>query len=155
MTDHRSPISSVGFSRRRRVFLFGAAGGLLLLGTAGAVSLNGVNESRIQWLKSTIRQHLPGVTIDEMSLEKFASDIVDAGMVDSTARKISIGLAQAAPWVTSRLPLMSEGLQKLERQVLTEFLLGSDFFRMADPRAQTVTYYARAVACANPFSRAA
>lgn len=155
MTDAVSFKPSAGFSSGRRLFLLGAVGGLFVAGVAGTASMRSGNESRVRWLKSTIRRHLPGVTIDDVSLTQFANEIVAAGMVQSTARKMSIGLAEAAPWAATSLPFVSAGLQKLERLVLTEFLLGSDFFRIDDPRAQIVTYYGRAVACANPFARAA
>jgi hypothetical protein len=139
------------FSVSRRKVLIGAGAGALVLGTVGSLSWNRFADHRARWVEKVVRSNLPGVTVDEPSLAVFVSNILDGGLLKSSARKASLFAEQALPWLTARIPRVRTGLETIERQVLTEYLLGSNFFRVADPKRETIAYYGPAAACANPF----
>jgi hypothetical protein len=135
---------------RRRFMLAGAAGAIAI-GGAGVFSWNSFSGSRAAWVEQVVRRNLPGVHLDERSLANFIRDALAGDLLRPRARKVAVFAHQTAPWLTVRVPQVRDGLEKTERQVLTAYLLGSNFFRVNDPREETITYYGPAVACANPF----
>ncbi|HEX7114010.1 MAG TPA: hypothetical protein VF193_02665 [Steroidobacter sp.] len=100
-----------------------------------------------------IRQNLPGVKLDERSLGEFVHTVLNAEFLAPSTHKAAIMADRAAPWLTARVPKLRNGLETLERKVLTEYLLGSDFFRLRDPKREPVTWSGPALACSNPFAR--
>jgi hypothetical protein len=144
MKTELAPKSS---SRRRFLIASGA-----LLGAAGA-GFSGVRfaGSREQWVAAIIRDNLPGIAIDEESLAKFVEEAVRSDALNPLTHRLAVFAEQNVPWVTARIPKVRNGLDKLERRVLTEFLLGSNFFRVPNPKQETIVYYGPAIACGNPF----
>lgn len=135
----------------RRGFL--VAGGLCAVGAgvAGTAVWTSFRDSRAAWVEDVIRRNLPGVTIDEASLQTFVSEMVSHDWLQPQMHRLSVFAQQTVPWVTARIPKARDGLEKLERRVLTEFLIGSNFFRVSDPKQETISYYGQATACPNPF----
>jgi hypothetical protein len=107
--------------------------------------------SREHWVASIIRDNLPGIAIDQDSLAKFVEQAVRSDALEPVTHRLAVFAEQSVPWVTARIPKVRNGLDKLERRVLTEFLLGSNFFRVPDPKQETIVYYGPAIACGNPF----
>ena len=144
MKTERAPQRS---SRRRFLIASGA-----LIAAAGA-GFSGVRfaDSREEWVASVIRDNLPGITIDTDSLAKFVAESVRGDALRPVTHRLAVFAEQSVPWVTARIPKVRHGLDKLERRVLTEFLLGSNFFRVPNPKQETIVYYGPAIACANPF----
>ena len=134
-------------SRRRFLIASGA-----VIAAAGA-GFSGVRfaGSRTQWVASVIRDNLPGIAIDEESLAKFVEEAVRSDALKPVTHRLAVFAEQNVPWVTARIPKVRNGLDKLERRVLTEFLLGSNFFRVPNPKQETIVYYGPAIACGNPF----
>lgn len=139
------------FSPYRRRLLIASVAGTVALGAAGALPLSRSEYARARWVEEVLRRNLPGVRIDEASLSVFVRDVLAGNHFRARKRGLSVVAQQYVPWLTMRVPKIRTGLEKLERQVLTEYLLGSNFFRVSEPRRETITYYGPAVACANPF----
>jgi hypothetical protein len=113
---------------------------------------NRYTDSRALWIEQVVRGNLPGVSLDERSLPAFVRDVLAGDLLKPHTHRISVFAQQTAPWLTSRVSRAREGLERLERRVLTEYLLGSNFFRVPDPKRETIVYFGSPVACANPFA---
>jgi hypothetical protein len=135
----------------RRTLLLGGAGAIGL-SAGGAFLWNRYSQSRASWVEDVVRRNLPGVVLDEPSLQAFVRDVLSGDLLQPHLYRIAIFAQQATPWITARVPKVRDGLEKLERRVLTEYLLGSNFFRVEDSRRETIVYLGPAVACSNPFA---
>jgi hypothetical protein len=137
---------SIGLSRRDVIVgatALGAAaigGGTILLATADAKAA----------LLGFFRRSLPGVAIDTPS----ANACIDAFMTrwSTMDRQIVSTL-----WQTVGVEMMAESNRKFEtasRLALTQFLVNSNFFQVADPRAEPIVYVDKPAnaACTNPFA---
>jgi hypothetical protein len=139
-----------GFSRSRRRLLI-ASGTVACAGVAfGAWSYS--ERNRAQWIEQVIRSNLPGVALDEPSLQKFIRDTLAGTAMQSQRRRLGIVAHTRVPWLARRIRSLDEGVELSERQVLTDFLMGSNFFRVTEPRQETITYYGALPACGNPFA---
>ena len=136
-------------SPSRRSFLI-ASGAVVAVIGAGISGFRFAS-SREEWVASVIRDNLPGITIDPDSFAKFVQEIVAGDALKPVTHRLAVFAEQSVPWVTARIPKVRNGLDKLERRVLTEFLLGSNFFRVPNPKQETIVYYGPAIACGNPF----
>lgn len=118
----------------------------------GAAAVGGVAWVATSDLKPAglafLKRALPGVTIDEKS----ALVAIDDFMADaSTGKRLVLGAA----WNTVGVGTMAEVVPRFEspaRHLLTQFLLGSNFFHVKDPKAQPIVYTGIGVACSNPFA---
>jgi hypothetical protein len=135
----------------RRKFVVAGAAGVIAIGGIGVFARGSFTSSRAAWVEQVVRRNLPGVRVDEPSLANFVRDALAGDLLEPRARRVAVFAQQAVPWLTVRVPKVRDGLEKAERQVLTAYLLGSNFFRVSDPRQETIMYYGPAVACANPF----
>ena len=133
----------------RRSFLI-ASGALVATVGAGFSGVRFAN-SREHWVTAVIRDNLPGITIDTDSLAKFVEVAVRGDALKPVTHRLAVFADRSVPWVAARIPKVRNGLDKLERRVLTEFLLGSNFFRVPNPKQETIVYYGPAIACGNPF----
>lgn len=143
------------FSPTRRRFLVASAAGAVTLGAVGVIQWNGSASGRALWVENVVRKNLPGVQIDPVSLADFVREILESDLLKASSRKAALLAEQVAPWLTLRVPKIRNGLEGIERQVLTEYLLGGNFFRVSDPKREAIVYYGHATACANPFVRRA
>lgn len=135
----------------RRAFLLtgSAAGGLLVLGGGAAF----VWSDRYRgWIEATLRRALPGYDLEPTGLARFVEDY--------NARKEGGGLklrvfAAAERLVDANWALpakMASDVEEEERRIVSDFLLGSDFFQTYPNGAKTVTYGGPAEACGSPFA---
>lgn len=136
-------------SIHRRLFLLGSAAALASAGV-GFAWLRGAFGPE-QWIEQVVRSNLPGVKFDEVALGEFIAAMAQNDWFAPSSHRLAIAADRTVPWVAARVPKVREGLEKLERRVLTEFLIGSNFFRSPDPRAETIVYFGPAIACGNPF----
>lgn len=132
---------------RRRFIAGGAA--TAAAGVAGIAWVR--SHTTADWIQRVVRSNLPGITLDEESLLRFVQDVQNGELVVARMHRIAVMTQSALPWVAARIPRARIGLEKLERRVLTEYLLGSNFFRVADPAQETIVYHGPARVCANPF----
>jgi hypothetical protein len=140
------------FSPRRRKLLLAGAGGTLALGIFGAASWGALGSYRATWIESVIRDSLPGIALDAASLQAFVNDMLGSERMQRPVVKATVFADRFVPWLPAAISKARDGLEGLERHVLTEYLIGSNFFRVPDPRQETIVYSGRAVACINPFT---
>lgn len=136
----------------RRRFLIVAVGGAVAAGALGIVAVDQSKSGRALWVERVVRRNLPGVMLDEASLSIFVRSVLDGHLVRSRVHRAAILAQRTVPWLTSRVPKAREGLVGLERRVLTEYLIGSNFFRVRDPKRELIVYSGSLTACANPFA---
>lgn len=143
-------IGASRFSPGRRKLLVGASAGALILG-AGAASWGRLTKYRAEWIEQVVRENLPGIDIEPTSLKTFIDYMLTTDRMRPAPVKATVFADQFIPWLPAQVTKARTGLESLERHVLTEFLIGSNFFRVTDPRRETITYNGPTVACINPF----
>jgi hypothetical protein len=99
-----------------------------------------------------VRENLPGIELDPSSLQTFIKDVLANERLQRTAVKATVFADRFVPWLPANITKARDGLEALERFVLTEYLIGSNFFRVPDPKRETIVYSGRAIACINPFT---
>ena len=140
------------FSASRRQVLIGAGTGVMACAAAGG-AWSYSERNRAHWIEQVIRSNLPGVKIDEASLALFVRKTLDSKPMQSTRRRLGIAADQQMSSFARRFNALEEGIEITERQVLTDFLIGSNFFRVSDPKQETIVYYGSVPACNNPCVR--
>ena len=143
----------------RRNILKGGVGaaGLGALGAAGSVLYN----TSARLVEQTVRSHLPGLEISDDDMARFVQDFMaadsDTSNVESLALRLVGPYANLPPfrWMTPRF--VSHRLQKYERRVMNEFMMGTDFFQTYAVGKKKVAYNgiysARAMPCVDPLPR--
>lgn len=139
----------MAFGLKRR-HLFIAAGGSV---AATAVLVVAGHEKGATWLTKhwiaqLVRDSLPGTPIDEASLAAFA---LEAAHGHQLLRRPQ---AHAEPAWRHLLHWPDAGAeqQQLERELVSWFLTGSDFFQRPAGSAEPVVYRGRSPACGNMFA---
>ena len=141
----------IDFSRRG---VIAASAGGVALAALGALGLSSTPQSLI---RAILHRSLPGVKIDEAGLEAFEADYIALAPVLGTSmtkmRAASAAQKLLGLNLLMKAPKFGDTIHRFEREILTMFLVGSDFFSLKDPTAQTVTYIGEHVGCDNPFAR--
>lgn len=135
---------------RRRLMI--SAAGLVAVGTMGAGFLSiEVFGDRYHFFGEVLRRNLPGVTIKDSEIEKFVDAYWPAFRDHFGPRKGR--LLKTLAWLED--VIHGERWKIIvDRDVLTNFLLGSNFFQVPDPQRAEIEFFALPVfACANPFHR--
>lgn len=140
------------FSARRRKLLIAGAGGALALGIFGAASWGTLGNYRASWVERVIRDNLPGVDLDAASLQVFVQDILASERMQKGVVQATVFADRFVPWLPASITRAREGLEGLQRFVLTEYLIGSNFFHVPDPKRETIVYGGSVAACRNPFA---
>jgi hypothetical protein len=122
----------------------GAVGGGYLLGSAGI---------RARWIEALLRRNLPGIEIEPGSLARFVQEMLATDLLVSRKRALVASADLAAPQLTARVGSVRRFREEAERKIVTDFLMGSNFFRVANPAAEPIVYYGRPAVCPNPFAR--
>ncbi|WP_153066984.1 hypothetical protein [Steroidobacter cummioxidans] len=139
------------FSPSRRKLLIAGAGGTVALGIFGAASWGQLSNYRATWVERVVRENLPGIDLDGASLQTFIKDILASERMLRKEVKVTVFADRFVPWLPAHISKARNGLEGLERYVLTEYLIGSNFFRVPDPKRETIVYSGMMVACRNPF----
>jgi len=142
------------FSPARRKLLIAGAGGVVALGALGAASWGRLSNYRGSWVERVVRENLPGIDLDAASLQAFITDILASERMQRKEVKVTVFADRFVPWLPAHISKARHGLEGLERYVLTEYLIGSNFFRVPDPKSVTIVYGGIALACRNPFTYA-
>lgn len=137
-------------SIQRRRFLVGGAAAIASA-SVGFAWLRGAFSSE-NWIEHVVRSNLPGIKLDETALQEFVVAMSRHDWFAPSTHRVAIAVDRTVPWIAARVPKVRDGLEKLERRVLTEFLIGSNFFRVPDPRKEEIVYHGPAIACGNPFA---
>jgi hypothetical protein len=131
--------------RRRFLALGAAAGGMAAVGAA--LFSNGYRS----WVVSVLERALPGYSYDPAGLDLFVEE--RASSHTSALKFRLLGAAESvvdAKWIMPRRVV--HYIEDEERGVLTDFLIGSDFFQQAPYGGRTITYNGRRTACVSPFA---
>jgi hypothetical protein len=104
-----------------------------------------------------LRRRLPGVRIDADSIATLSRD-VQAALFKTLARRLALeGGALATSIIgidtVAEFPPTKTEFYRLERIVLTFFILGSNFLDVRDPKLNPVSYYTAPGACPNRFAK--
>lgn len=142
------------FSPRRRKLLIAGAGGTLALGIFGASSWGTLRNYRASWVEGVVRENLPDIDLDPTSLQTFIKDILAHERLQRSEVKATVFADRFVPWLPASIGKVRDGLEGLERFVLTEYLIGSNFFRVPDPKRETIVYSGNNLPCGNPFTYA-
>jgi len=124
-----------------------AAGGIAAIGTVY------VSTDRYgSWIRDVLRRSLPGYSFDPEGLARFVAEY-DARQPFSIKRRVlaaAEGLIDTKPFLPQR---KAEHLAESERLVLSDFLVGSDFFENYPGGSRVITYRGARTACGSPFAR--
>jgi hypothetical protein len=134
----------------RRRLMIGAAG-LVAVATLGAGFLSvEIFGDRYRFFGEVLRRNLPGVRIKDSEVEKF----VDAYWPEFSDRfgPRNSRLLKVLAWLQGALP-GEKWRVVVDRHVLTNFLLGSNFFLVPDPKAAEINFFGLPRVCSNPFRR--
>ena len=119
--------------------------------------INAATAGPFDYFKAMLRSKLPGVDIPDASIHAFAQDTL-VGRNSDFAPKLKV-LAAAVKTIgfdaVNAAMHNNFDFQKFNREFLTDFLLGSDFFALSNPRTQPVSYSGMPRACSNPFAQTA
>jgi predicted phosphoadenosine phosphosulfate sulfurtransferase len=135
----------------RRRFIAGAT----LIAAAvssGALWFSWGPEHRQTWVEEVLRKNLPGIQLDPDSLGKFVRSFAAGHEFDDKRMNVAVWMDQALPSVARRISKAERRLARLERLVVSDYLLGSNFFRVEDPRKEIIIYGGRIAVCGNPFA---
>lgn len=137
----------------RRRILAGAAGAVAL-GTLG-ITWKPLKQYKSHWIEQVVRDNLPGINLDPDSLQIFVTYMLGHERLRPPLVRATIFADRFIPWLPAHISKAREGLDGVERHVLTEYLIGSNFFRVPDPKRETIVYSGAVIACINPFTHAA
>ena len=133
-------------NRRNFLLLSTAAGGVAIAGGGAFV----LTDNYHGWVSDVLHRSLPGYTLEPKGLALF----IDEHFAHRKSRKRR--LLAAAEGVVDLKPIlppkMAQRIAAEERQILTDFLIGSDFFRNSPGGSKLVTYGGKPTACVSPFA---
>lgn len=136
----------------RRRLLFGGAA-LVMAGSAGALWLALRSHDTHEWIETVVRKYLPSVRLDDASLRQFAMGLEREAEFRSRKIALAVDLDALAPAIVRIAPEVRRRIERLERRVLSSYLLSSNFFRVTDPRSETIYCHGPLPACGNPFAQ--
>ena len=142
-TSPRSPV-------RRKLLI--AAGTVAGASAVGAVWIGSRLDGREAWIEATLHKHLPGIMLDPESLATFVQSFASSRHFRDHQPKTAIMMDQASSTLARRISKANRRLERLERWVVSDYLDGSNFFRVADPRQETIFHTGPIPACGNPFA---
>lgn len=162
MAEDRIAAMRQWVTTRRKLVVAGAAtagAGLLGLAWFGAASPRDL-------VASLIQRALPDVRLDRESVALCADRILaqlaapfQGSLVQRTTSVVKLKGVRALSQVlglerVAAIGPFEERLEEITRMALTEFLPNSNFFAVADPRAETIYYNPPdpTAACGNPFA---
>ena len=132
----------------RRELLLGAAGAAVV----GASLWTPLKNYRARWIEQVVRDNLPGIHLDPDSLQTFVKYMLGHERLQPAVVRATIFADRFVPWLPAHISKARDGLEGIERHVLTEYLIGSNFFRVPDPKRETIVYSGAVIACRNPFT---
>jgi hypothetical protein len=102
-------------------------------------------------------RQLPGVQIDPASIAALSRD-VQAALFKTLARRLALEGGALAGSVfgidaLAQFKLTTTEFSRLERVVISFFILGSNFLDVKDAKSDLVTYYGMPGACSNRFAQ--
>ncbi len=141
---------------RRNLLIGGAVAAVLPVGLVGSHAL----ATRSGIVMGYLRGQFPGLAISDTNLQGFASEFLDRYGLDFTpwyAQETLFAMLDN-PALAARAPArIQPEFEKLTRELVTKFLLSTDFFGAAEQRPERTTYLGfidpYASACSNPLAK--
>jgi hypothetical protein len=136
-------------SRRKFLLLGTAIGGLAVAG--GGAALLVLTDRHKGWIQATLERALPGYSFERAGLDRFVDDF-NHGHRQSMRLKL---FATSQHLIDARWALpekMAAKVAQEERLIVSDFLLGSNFFQSYPNGPKTITYSGAPEACASPFA---
>ena len=132
---------------RRRIMV--GAVGIVTAGVAGAVGV-AVGGDGYGFIGAILRRNLPGVSLSDAEIGKFVEAYWPEFIAPPSRRDAALRRLAVLAHTTGFEIMISE---ETERQILTEFLIGSNFFQLSDPKSTVIEFRDLARVCPNPFYR--
>jgi len=145
---HGAPPAS---PQRRKLLIAGSA--IVVASAGGGLWIGSRLDGREAWIESVLRENLPGIKLDPVSLETFIKSFAQHREFADGKSNIAVAMDQTVPAVARNIPKADRRVARMERLVVTEYLLGSNFFRVQDPTQETIVYAGSMPACGNPFAQ--
>lgn len=149
MNDRTQPHAQQRIGRRE---FLAATAALAAMASSGATWLAWRGIDRQAWIEFVVRKHLPDIDLDAASLAHFARELAHHYIFDNWRSGVALRLDHIAPRIAHSLSTTQRRVSLMERLALSEFLMGSNFFRVPDPRRATIVYGGPVPACGNPFA---
>ena len=117
------------------------------------------NHNTKHFIRLILERNLPGVKIDDENLQLFVDELFspagfDGGLPDSKRFALAATAAYVVDGETAAgMADTYYGFEEMERIVVTQFLLGTDFLSHDDPTAIPLTYSGYSEVCGNPFAQ--
>lgn len=135
-------------NRRKFLLLTSAAGGVAAVGGIAFV----LSDHYRGWIRRILHRDLPGYNLEAKGLTQYMDEYFAKQGGASQLR-----LFAAAEGVVDVEPLLPTGKARLlreeERRILTNFLLGSDFFANYPNGPKEIIYSGAPKACRSPFAK--
>lgn len=126
-----------------------AAGGLAALGAGGAYV---VTDRQHRWIAKILSRSLPGYSFEPGGLARFIAEYT--AKERSSMKERILAAAQGLVDAKAVLPEQSAArLAERERKILSDFLVGSDFFENYPDGPTLITYRGAPTVCVSPFAR--
>ena len=133
-------------NRRNFLLLSSAAGGLAVFGGAAYV----LTDHYHAWVRRILHRGLPGYSLEPHGLALF----VDQYFAEKNRKLKAFATVEGVMDVEWALPTrLSNEAQDQERKILTNFLIGSDFFANYPGGPKEITYSGLPAACVSPFAK--
>jgi hypothetical protein len=130
------------------------AGGLALTALSAIGGYVAIADAQ-DFFTAMLHSELPGVKIGDATIRAFTSDAMK-GRHSTFAPKLKV-LSMASRVIGYRgvtaMLARSSGYEQFRRELLTQFLLTTDFFTLSDPTARELTYLGPTLGCGNPFAQ--
>jgi hypothetical protein len=137
-------------SRRKFLLMSGAAAGTLAI--AGGSGAAFVFADRFEgWIQDVLRRSLPGYELQPNGLAQFMEEYYAKRKDNRTLRLFAATQRLVdAKWALPRE--MASDVDEEERRIVSDFLIGSDFFDNYPDGPKKITYRGIAEACGSPFA---
>lgn len=114
--------------------------GVLGVGGVGVVAYGQLFDTPYRnWLRATVVEALPGIDLPDNVLSAFVTDFENRFPPDRQTRVLVMGQGRSYELLKAT-SLRSNGFERLQRQVVTQFLYSTDFFALDDPKVTSLSY---------------
>jgi len=136
--------------RRRKFLLMGTAAGALV-GIAGSGTALVLSDRYSGWIRDVLARALPGYDLVSVGLARFIDEYNQRKPGNAKLRVFAAAERLVdARWVLPKK--MAADVEEEERRIVSDFLLGSDFFQNYPDGPKTIAYTGLAEACSSPFA---
>jgi hypothetical protein len=137
-------------SRRKFLLMSGVAAGTLALVGGGAAAFVYLDEFE-GWIRNVLRLALPDYDLEPSGLAQFIEEYYETRKDNGRLRLFAAThRLMDARWALN--DEMTRDIDEEERKIVSDFLIGSDFFANYPDGTKQITYRGIADACGSPFA---